>query len=69
MGKSLRRSRIGQIWAKSSRQLANELIQRRYLRCETVLEMQALDPHWVVSLYVRTVAIAAAYGWRPAQTV
>jgi len=69
VGKWMRRSRIGAICCKTTRQLANELVQRRHLRREIVLEMQALDPQWMVALYVRTVALAVAYGWRPAQAI
>jgi hypothetical protein len=69
VAKSFRRSRIGQICAKSTRQLANDLVQRRHVRRETLLEMQALDPHWVFAMYVRSVAIGAAFGWRSVRAV
>jgi hypothetical protein len=39
------------------------------MRRETLLEMQALDPDWLVALYVRAVAIGVAFGWRSPQAV
>jgi len=69
VSKSFRRSRVGKICAQSTRQLANDLVKRRHMRRETLLEMQALDPDWLVALYVRAVAIGVAFGWRSPQAV
>lgn len=44
--------------------LAETLVEVRQLRRERLLEMEHLDPKWLVSIYVRAVAFSAAMGWR-----
>ena len=48
----------------ATRELAETLVEVRQLRRERLLEMEHLDPRWLLSIYIRAVAFSAAMGWR-----
>ena len=48
----------------ATEELAETLVEVRQLRRERLLEMEHLDPRWLVSIYIRAIAFSAAMGWR-----
>ena len=50
---------------KSTQQIADKLVARKILRREHVLEMQHLDPRWMVAVYVRAVRFGLMFGFHP----
>jgi hypothetical protein len=49
-------------FAKSAREIANELVADGILRCDRVLEMGNLYPRWLMGLYIRAVRLREAFG-------
>lgn len=48
-----------------TQRIADELVARKVLRHEDILEIQHLDPKWMVALYVRAVRFGLKFGFRP----